>query len=59
MLGTPNGSSTGYLLINHKAELGHKTVEKITVFRYGRHEIMFLFRVVDVVKLTFLEETVD
>jgi hypothetical protein len=59
LLGTPNGSSTGYLLINHKAELGHKTVEKITVFRHGPHEIMVFFHIVDVVKLTFFEETVD
>ena len=47
LLGTPNGSSVAYLLIQHKAALGHKTVDKITVFREGR-DLMLLFHITDV-----------
>jgi hypothetical protein len=47
LLGTPNGSSVAYLLIQHKAALGHKTVDKITVFREGR-DLMLLFHIADV-----------
>jgi len=47
LLGTPNGSSVAYLLIQHKQELGHKTVDKITVFRKDR-ELMLLFHIVNV-----------
>jgi hypothetical protein len=59
LLGTPNGSSTGYLLINHKAELGHKTIDKITVFLQGRHEVMILFHVMDAKAPANIIETID
>lgn len=49
LLGSPNGSGVAYMLIQHKQELGHKTIEKITVFRQG-NELMLLFHVVGVVK---------
>ncbi|KAH8724374.1 hypothetical protein GQ44DRAFT_728022 [Phaeosphaeriaceae sp. PMI808] len=32
LLGTPNGSGVGFLLIQHKRDLGHKVVEKVRVF---------------------------
>jgi hypothetical protein len=32
LLGTPNGSGTAFLLIQHKRQLGHKMVEKVTMF---------------------------
>ncbi|KAF2812679.1 uncharacterized protein BDZ99DRAFT_354869, partial [Mytilinidion resinicola] len=35
LLGTPNGNSLGWFLINHKAQLGLKTVESVTVFGVG------------------------
>jgi hypothetical protein len=57
--GTPNGSSTGYLLINHKAEFGHKTFDKITVFRQGRHEVMIFFHIVDVKATAHILEATD
>ncbi|KAF1830791.1 hypothetical protein BDW02DRAFT_86725 [Decorospora gaudefroyi] len=44
-LGTPNGSSTAYMLVQRKEELGHKTVEKITVFRTNAWEVMLLFHI--------------
>jgi hypothetical protein len=47
LLGTPNGSSTAYMLIQHKQQLDHKTVDKITVFEHQR-ELMLLFHIVDV-----------
>lgn len=47
LLGTPNGSSVAYMLVQHKRRLGHKTVEKITVFRQHK-KLMLLFHVVDV-----------
>jgi hypothetical protein len=47
LLGTPNGSSTAYMLVQHKQQLGNKTVDKITVFEHSR-ELMLLFHVVDV-----------
>jgi hypothetical protein len=47
LLGTPNGSSTAYMLVQHKEQLGHKTVDKITVFEHKR-ELMLLFHIVDV-----------
>jgi len=31
LLGTPNGVGVAWLLIQHKPQLGHKTVEKVTV----------------------------
>lgn len=31
LLGTPHGSGVAWLLIQHKKQLGHKTVEKVTV----------------------------
>jgi hypothetical protein len=32
LLGTPNGSGVGWLLAQHKAELGHRVVTQVTVF---------------------------
>jgi hypothetical protein len=48
LLGTPNGSSIAFLLIQHKEGLGHKTVENITIFSSAGGELMLLFHVVDV-----------
>ena len=31
--GSPNGAAFAYFLIQHKAQLGQKTITKITVFR--------------------------
>jgi hypothetical protein len=31
LLGTPNGSGVAWLLIQHKAQLGHKIVDKVTL----------------------------
>ncbi|CAO2648158.1 Nn.00g090800.m01.CDS01 [Neocucurbitaria sp. VM-36] len=47
LLGTPNGSGVAYLLIQHKKQLGHKTIEKITVFSLGWN-VMMLFHIKDV-----------
>ncbi|KAF2819010.1 hypothetical protein CC86DRAFT_307928, partial [Ophiobolus disseminans] len=47
ILGTPNGSSVAYMLIQHKSQLGHKTVSKITVFQQD-NQPMLLFHIVDV-----------
>ncbi|PWY87094.1 hypothetical protein BO94DRAFT_546336 [Aspergillus sclerotioniger CBS 115572] len=33
LLGTPNGSGVAWLLINHKAQLGIKTIKSISLFR--------------------------
>ncbi|CAN9216217.1 unnamed protein product [Alternaria alternata] len=33
LLGSPNGATFAYLLMQHKAQLGQKTITKITVFR--------------------------
>lgn len=32
LLGTPNGSGVAYMLIQHRQALGHKKVDKITIF---------------------------
>ncbi|KAK3712625.1 hypothetical protein LTR37_009068 [Vermiconidia calcicola] len=32
ILGTPNGGGVAWFLIQHKAELGHKTIESVVVF---------------------------
>lgn len=32
ILGSPNGAGAGYLLLNHKAKLGIKTIQKVDVF---------------------------
>ncbi|KAF2871204.1 hypothetical protein BDV95DRAFT_573486 [Massariosphaeria phaeospora] len=49
LLASPNGSGVAYLLSQHRAELGHKVVERITVFR--EHEDVasrnLLFHIVD------------
>jgi hypothetical protein len=47
LLGTPNGSSVAYMLIQHKRDLGQKTVDKIQVFKHYNN-IMLLFHIVDV-----------
>jgi hypothetical protein len=46
LLGTPNGSSVAYMLIQHKKHLGHKTVKKVTVFCKSK-KLMLLFHIVD------------
>lgn len=33
LLGTPNGSGVAWLLINHKSQLGIKTIKSISLFR--------------------------
>lgn len=33
LVGSPNGAAFAYFLMQHKAELGHKTISKVTVFR--------------------------
>ena len=33
LLGSPNGAAFAYFLMQHKKELGHKTITKVTVFR--------------------------
>jgi hypothetical protein len=47
LLGSPNGSGVAYLLAQHKKQLGHKTVDKVTVFK-KMYEIMLLFDITDV-----------
>jgi hypothetical protein len=47
LLGTPNASSDAYMLIQHKKHLGHKTVNKITVFLSGI-KLMLLLHIVNV-----------
>ena len=37
ILGTPNGSGTAWLLIQHKKQLGDKRIERVTVF-YAENE---------------------
>lgn len=37
ILGTPNGAGTAWLLIQHRRELGHRKIEKVTVF-YAENE---------------------
>jgi hypothetical protein len=32
-LGSPNGASFAYFLLQHKAQLGYKTITKVTVIR--------------------------
>ena len=52
LLGSPNGGGIGWLLINHKVQLGLKTVSKITVFRHeggdNDPDPMMLFEIKDV-----------
>jgi hypothetical protein len=48
LLGTPNGSSVVFLLIQHKEGLGHKIVDHITVFSSAGGDLMLLFHIVDV-----------
>jgi hypothetical protein len=48
LLATPNGSSVAYMLVQHKKQLGHKIVDKVTVFAHN-WELMLLFHIVDVV----------
>ena len=33
LLGSPNGAAFAYFLMQHKAQLGRKTITKVTVFR--------------------------
>jgi hypothetical protein len=46
LLGTPNGSSIAYMLVQHRRYLGHKIVDKITVFDHD-DQLMLLFHIVD------------
>ncbi|KAH4817075.1 hypothetical protein HBH61_056070 [Parastagonospora nodorum] len=46
-LGTPNGSGVAWLLIQHKEFLGHKIVDKITIF-HKNLDMMLLFHIADV-----------
>ncbi|KAH6858863.1 hypothetical protein BKA58DRAFT_444049 [Alternaria rosae] len=47
LLGSPNGAGVAYLLIQHKKGLGHKTVDKVTVFK-KKWDTMLLFHITDV-----------
>ena len=47
LLGSPNGSGVAYLLIQHRKGLGHKTVDKVTIFK-EKWDIMLLFHITDV-----------
>jgi hypothetical protein len=38
LLGTPNGAGVAWLLIQHKRQLGHKTVEKVTLVYNDKSE---------------------
>ncbi|KAK3715708.1 hypothetical protein LTR37_006933 [Vermiconidia calcicola] len=38
ILGTPNGNGVAWFLIQHKAELGHKTIESVVVFDNSLYE---------------------
>ena len=40
ILGSPNGAGVAWFLIDHKAQLGMKTVSKITVFRYVHQQMI-------------------
>jgi hypothetical protein len=33
VIGSPNGAAFAYFLMQHKAELGHKRIAQVTVFR--------------------------
>ncbi|KAF1914819.1 hypothetical protein BDU57DRAFT_596691 [Ampelomyces quisqualis] len=33
LLGSPNGATFAYFLLQHKAQLGYKTISKVTIFR--------------------------
>ena len=51
-IGTPNGLGVAYFLIQHKAELGRKTITKVDVFAHestfkGR-DPCFVFHIEDV-----------
>ncbi|KAL3428482.1 hypothetical protein PVAG01_01991 [Phlyctema vagabunda] len=47
LLGTPNGSGIAWLLINHKLQLGIKTVDKVSVFSVDNYPFL-LFELKDV-----------
>ena len=49
LLGTPNGFGIPYMLAQHQKQLGHKTVDKITIFYKGEHRrLMILFSIQNV-----------
>jgi hypothetical protein len=56
LLGSPNGSGVAYLLIQHKRQLGHKTVDRVTIFR-KKWDTMLLFYVTDVEGATITDTT--
>ncbi|KAJ4377931.1 hypothetical protein N0V83_000761 [Neocucurbitaria cava] len=41
ILGTPNGSGTAWLLIQHKKQLGDRKIEKVTLFYAGNKEDIY------------------
>jgi hypothetical protein len=41
LLGSVNGSGIGWLLIEHKQQLGIKTVKQVTLFYHGWHDDTF------------------
>ncbi|KAF2852926.1 hypothetical protein T440DRAFT_553262 [Plenodomus tracheiphilus IPT5] len=48
LLGSPNGSGVAYLLAQHKEQLGHKTVSRITMFHGVWESMVLLFHIEDV-----------
>ncbi|KAF2713396.1 hypothetical protein K504DRAFT_498213 [Pleomassaria siparia CBS 279.74] len=48
LLGTPNGRVIGYFLAQHKAELGQKTVTKVTAFTSSEYDTVLAFYVDDI-----------
>jgi hypothetical protein len=47
LLGSPNGAGVGFLLAQHKSQLGHKTVESIRVFGYENKLESFTLEFID------------
>ncbi|CAN9084245.1 unnamed protein product [Alternaria alternata] len=48
LLGSPNGQGVAHMLIQHRKQLGHKTVEKVIVFFIACRGKMLLFHLQDV-----------
>ncbi|KAF1959612.1 hypothetical protein CC80DRAFT_501814 [Byssothecium circinans] len=55
LLGSPNGSGVAFLLIDHKAQLGRKTVGGIRIFNDDESYLNLLFEIEDVVDDTTSE----
>ena len=47
LLGTPNGAGTAWLLVEHEARLGRRTVDEVRVFGNDDDALCFAFRVVE------------